>query len=70
MKMETKVNPNKLTKVANTPGSYLKVNCYATSKKITITMAPTHKVPIKIPFIINDSFIFFGVVNSPESSNS
>lgn len=33
-----------------------------------MAIAPVHKIPIKIPLMMKESFIFLAIVNSPESS--
>lgn len=56
-----------LTKVAKIDGNCYIVNLAANTKYMTIIKAPMHNIPIKMPLIINDYFIFFENVNSPES---
>ena len=67
MKIETRVRPNTLTKVAKTPGSYPIVKFEPTIKNMTITSAPPHRTPTKTAFIINDSLNLLPTVNYPES---
>lgn len=70
MKMVTRVSPKMLTRVAKTPGSCPMVNYDTISRTMTIMMAPPQSRPIRMPFMMSDSFIFLVKENSPESSYS